>query len=390
MSLEAPLLKKRYRLGRLLGAGGQGRTYIAYDTAHSDQEVVVKQLTLGEGASWKKFDLYEREVKVLQELSHHGIPSFVDHFESEPPGSFYIVMSRAPGRTLKEIGRFDEPGLRSIMIRTLGILAYLHSRKPPVIHRDVKPANLLRTEDGAVSLVDFGGVRAALREGGGSTVVGTFGYMAPEQLHGEATSATDVFGLGATIVALAGGIEPEKVPRRGLRMDLRKHLPGLSRPLIDLLERMTEPDPDKRPRSAKDVLRLLTPATVAAPGAGTASPNQSTSTSEIATVDKSESEELLHLDLPEPARTMIGILLTIVGFAGGFSLWIIHRALLPILFTVVSAFVGTNGRTKLRSFRNGSDKALTGARSGFRRLRSAHKKRPPKQLPPASSKTTQP
>ena len=110
------------------------------------------------------------------------------------------------------------------MSRVLDILVYLHGRSPPVIHRDLKPANILRAPDGTVSLVDFGGVTGALREEGGSTVVGTYGYMAPEQLHGAAGPATDlVRALGATIVSLAGGVEPEKVARKGLRMDLDRH-----------------------------------------------------------------------------------------------------------------------------------------------------------------------
>src|SRR6185436_19298534 len=92
---------------------------------------------------------------------------------------------------------------------------------------------------------------------GGSTIVGTFGYMAPEQLHGQATSATDIYALGATIVALAGGIEPEDVPRKGLKMDLAKHLPSLDTDLRDVLIAMTDPDPDKRPQRARDVVSLL-------------------------------------------------------------------------------------------------------------------------------------
>jgi hypothetical protein len=88
-------------------------------------------------------------------------------------------------------------------------------------------------------------------------MVGTFGYMAPEQLHGQVTPATDLYALGATIVALAGGIEPEDVPRKGLRMDLAKHLPAMDPALRGVLVAMTDPDPDKRPQRARDVVALL-------------------------------------------------------------------------------------------------------------------------------------
>jgi serine/threonine protein kinase len=111
--------------------------------------------------------------------------------------------------------------------------------------------------DGKISLVDFGGVLDASREQGGSTIVGTYGYMAPEQLHGQVTAATDIYALGATIVAIAGGIEPENVPRKGLRMDLDRHLPSLDAGLRAALTAMTDPDPDKRPQRARDVVALL-------------------------------------------------------------------------------------------------------------------------------------
>jgi serine/threonine protein kinase len=374
MEFDGPLLKERYRLGPKLGTGGQGSTFLAHDTGDSDREVVVKQLRLGEGGSWKRFDLFEREARVLQQLEHRGIPKFIDHFEGEA-GKFYLVMARAPGRTLKDIGRFDEDDLRSILVRALGILAYLHNLKPPVIHRDVKPANLLRTDDGRLTLVDFGGVREALRESGGSTVVGTFGYMAPEQLHGQATPATDIYALGATIVALAGGIEPEDVPRRGLRMDLQKHLPRMSKPFVAMLEQMTLPDPEKRPQSAKEVLKLL-PQTRAL--ARTKSPDKTTTPPTAST-----SEELLELDLPGPLRVLVGLMLRIVGFGGNLALMLVQRLALPIVFTVISAFLSADSKKKLSSVRDGTNKALTGARTGFKRLQRGAGRR--RALPPKAT-----
>ena len=126
------------------------------------------------------------------------------------------------------------------------------------MHRDIKPSNIVRAPDGRCSLVDFGGVLDAARDKGGSTMVGTFGYMAPEQLHGQAMPATDIYALGATIVALAGGIEPEDVPRKGLRMDLER-APALarSRRFARALVAMTDPDPDQRPQRAREVVALL-------------------------------------------------------------------------------------------------------------------------------------
>jgi serine/threonine protein kinase len=199
---------------------------------------------------------------VLSTLRHPGVPRHIASFE-EPPGTFNLVMQHMRGENLRELTarrRLSELELRDVLVRTLEILDHLHSRAPAVVHRDIKPSNLVRAPDGKIALVDFGGVLDAAREKGGSTMVGTFGYMAPEQLHGQAMPATDLYALGATIVALAGGVEPEDVPRKGLRMDLARHLPAMDPSLRAALESMTEPDPDRRPQRARDVIAILSKA----------------------------------------------------------------------------------------------------------------------------------
>ncbi|MBZ0235258.1 MAG: serine/threonine protein kinase [Deltaproteobacteria bacterium] len=252
---EGPLLGGRWRLGPRLGKGAQAETYLATEVARR-QEVVVKRVRLGAG--WKSFELHEREAKVLGQLRHAGVPRLHAALE-EPPGMFNLVMQRMPGDNLRDLTkrrRLSENELRDVLIRGLEILDYLATRSPPVVHRDIKPANLVRDTDGTLSLVDFGGV-ADVGEGAGSTLVGTYGYMAPEQLHGQATPATDLYALGATIVALAGGVEPEDVPRKGLKMDLARHLPSMPAGFRKVLEAMTEPDPEKRPQRPRAVVAAI-------------------------------------------------------------------------------------------------------------------------------------
>src|SRR5688572_24937036 len=260
MAFDGPLIGGRYRLGPKLGKGSQGEIFLALDTKAKGaeaREVVVKRLT--PRGTWKSFELFEREAKVLSQLRHPGVPRHLATLE-EPPGTFNLVMQRVPGENLRELSarrRLSLLELRDVLIRALEILDYLHTRSPVVVHRDLKPSNIVRAPDGRLALVDFGGVLDAAREQGGSTIVGTFGYMAPEQLHGQATPATDIYALGATIVALAGGVEPEDVPRKGLRMDLAKHLPHVDAGLRAALIAMTDPEPDKRPQRARDVVALL-------------------------------------------------------------------------------------------------------------------------------------
>ena len=260
MAFDGPLIGGRYRLGPRLGKGSQGEIHIARDDkakGAEDREVIVKRLM--PRGTWKSFELFEREAKVLSQLRHTGVPRHIATIE-EPPGTFNLVMQRAPGDNLRDLvarRRLSQLELRDVLIRCLEILDYLHTRTPAVVHRDLKPSNIMRGPDGKISLVDFGGVLDAARDRGGSTIVGTYGYMAPEQLHGQVTSATDIYALGATIVALAGGTEPEDVPRKGLRMDLDRHLPSLDPGFRAALTAMTDPDPDKRPQRARDVVALL-------------------------------------------------------------------------------------------------------------------------------------
>jgi|JI10StandDraft_1071094.scaffolds.fasta_scaffold13530_11 serine/threonine protein kinase len=324
---DGPLLGGRWRVSEPIGRGSQGQTFLAVEVARR-QEVVIKRVKLGAG--WKSFELHERETKVLGQLRHAGIPRLHAAFE-EPPGVFNLVMQRMPGRDLRALvgrERLSELELKDILIRALEILDYLATRTPPVVHRDVKPSNLVRDRDGTLALVDFGGV-ADSASSGGSTLVGTYGYMAPEQLHGQCTPATDLYSLGATIVALAGGVEPEDVPRKGLRMDLERHLPAMSPVLRSALAAMVEPDPDDRPARPRDVLALLAKAPMPAP-----LPPSAASVALTAPGPRSLARPIFG-EVPEPLRAALRLALLGVAVGGWLSL--------AILAVTVQAFGGVAG-----------------------------------------------
>ncbi|MFZ6177364.1 serine/threonine-protein kinase [Nannocystis pusilla] len=248
---------QRYQIMEPLGAGAQGRTFRAIDR-RTGAAVAVKVLHLRSlGGDWKPFDLFERECQALESLSHPGIPRYVDRYTSETSGDFFLVMELVEGTPLSQrLGRPGDPAeLLRWLTAVLEILEYLHGRQPPVIHRDIKPSNLILRPDGRLCLIDFGGVRLAVRPDGGSTMIGTFGYMAPEQLHGEATPATDIYALGATIAALATGLPADQLPRKGLQIDVERCVaPGRLR---DVLSAMLEPDPTRRLASAAAVRAAL-------------------------------------------------------------------------------------------------------------------------------------
>jgi len=192
--LPEEVVGEGYRILGVLGTGGIATTYLAED-AHG-RKVALKQLYLWRRHDWKVFELFEREAKVLAQLAHPGIPRFIDFFQADTPEGrcFYLAQELVTGRTLKawvDSGWHPtEPFVRDVAGQLLGILEYLHGLRPPVIHRDIKPANVIWRGDGTLALVDFGSVRETDRErDDGSTIVGTFGFMAPEQFRGHAVLA---------------------------------------------------------------------------------------------------------------------------------------------------------------------------------------------------------
>jgi competence protein ComGC len=231
-----------------LGRGSQGETFDATDTREG-RAVAIKRFDVRGAQAWKDVELAEREARVLQSLSHPKLPGYIDHFESD--GALYLVMEKIEGESLASLHArgvaLNEQDIVRLLTDASDVLDYLRGRAPPVIHRDLKPGNVIRRPDGSFAFVDFGAVRDKLRPRGGSTVVGTFGYMAPEQFQGRALPASDVYAIGATAVAMLTGREPEDLPHRGLAIDVRSALRGLATPsLIEVLERMLTPDPENR------------------------------------------------------------------------------------------------------------------------------------------------
>jgi serine/threonine protein kinase len=252
-----------YDILGILGEGGSGVTYRALNT-QTQELVALKALSLHQIDDWKAIELFEREAKVLGSLNRDGIPKYLDYFTTDLDGDryFYIVQELAPGKNLLEWmrsgWRVTEAELKTIIIQILEILIYLHQRHPPIVHRDLKPSNILKTEDSKIFLVDFGAVQQTYHDTfmRGSTVVGTYGYMAPEQFRGQAVPATDLYGLGATILHLLTHRSPAEIPLDGLRLNFRDRL-QVSSSFADWLERMLEPDIGNRFSSATKALEVL-------------------------------------------------------------------------------------------------------------------------------------
>jgi hypothetical protein len=252
-----------YQIVGVLGEGGSGTTYHACIVG-TETSVALKQLSLKQMDDWKSIDLFEREAKILSQLNHPAIPKYIDYFTIDTPTDrhFYIAQALAPGKTLSDWSesgvRYTEAEIVDIASQILAILSYLQTLTPPVIHRDIKPSNILRTANRQISLVDFGAVRQAYHDTflRGSTVVGTFGYMAPEQFRAQAMPATDLYGLGATILNLLTHRSPAELTQSNLKLNFRDKI-QVSPAFADWLERILEPDPIDRFDSATTALTAL-------------------------------------------------------------------------------------------------------------------------------------
>ncbi|MDZ8027189.1 MAG: bifunctional serine/threonine-protein kinase/formylglycine-generating enzyme family protein [Nostoc sp. DedQUE11] len=203
------LLGNRYRVLKLLGEGGFGRTYTAEDTARFDDVCVIKQFfpqVQGTAALTKATELFKQEAKRLYELgeNHSQIPRLLAYFEQG--ASLYLVQEFIQGQTLlKELQQqaFNEEEIRELLADLLPVLQFIHDRN--VIHRDIKPENIMRRQsDRHLILIDFGGAKQVTQTSLARQATGiyTVGYAPSEQMAGFATPLSDLYALGATCARL--------------------------------------------------------------------------------------------------------------------------------------------------------------------------------------------
>jgi len=252
---QGEIIRNRYQVVTTIGTGGMATTYAAVDLSNS-QRVALKVLSLEHTDDWKTIELFEREAKVLANLHHPFIPRYLDYFELDYAGDnapaypsdrrFYLVQELVEGESLAALvarsWQLDEADVKDIAKQILDILVYLHSLSPPVIHRDIKPQNIIRDSHGKIYLVDFGAVQAVYRNtiSVGGTFVGTLGYMSPEQLRGRVVTASDLYSLGCSLVFLLTGKLPTDLPQKRMKLDFRDQT-DISTHFADWLEKLIEP-----------------------------------------------------------------------------------------------------------------------------------------------------
>ncbi|HEY7346893.1 MAG TPA: protein kinase [Ktedonobacterales bacterium] len=251
------LLRRRYRLLAQIGKGGFGAVYQAEDTELGARKVAVKEMSqrgLTPEELQEATQAFRNEALLLAGLTHPNLPRIYEQFSED--GRWYLVMDFIEGETLEaRLSRM--PGGRLLVQETLKIglqlctvLGYLHTRQPPIIFRDLKPANIMITPGGDIALIDFGIARHFKPGQTRDTVAfGSAGFAAPEQ-YGKAqtTTQSDIYSLGATLHQLLSGSDPSNSPFLFAPLHLAE-----PEGLEALIMRMLEADQAKRPRDVHTI-----------------------------------------------------------------------------------------------------------------------------------------
>ena len=258
-----------YTIQSQVGRGAFGVTFRAQREA-DQRSVILKLLRWDRLKDWKAVELFEREARVLKQLSHPNVPEYLDYFSlgsASKPEGYVLVQAFVPGRSLRnamlEKEKFSNDEMYAWFKQILEVLHYLHSLNPPVIHRDISPKNIMLTPAGQAYLIDFGTVQDVVRrtESIASTSAGTYGYSPAEQFMGRSLPASDLYGLAMTYIALSTGREPDELPHQGLKIDVSKTFASMrvDARLLLLLEQMTIVDPEDRLKDASIALERLSP-----------------------------------------------------------------------------------------------------------------------------------
>jgi serine/threonine protein kinase, bacterial len=248
---------RQYQVLKPLGQGGMGTTYLAWN---GRQMLVLKEMNAEVASHAKAQELFEREAKVLQGLHHSGIPRYYDFFYEA--GRRYLAMELIHGQDLERyiIDRGPVTMTQAIgwMLQFCDILTYIHGQQPPLIHRDVKPANLLVSNvEKQIYLLDFGAVKESGSIGG--TRIGAPDYMAPEQNQGRPVTQSDLYAVGPTLIFLLTGRNPGQfltMTPSGFRFAIES-VPTISAELRWVIERVTSERVGDRYPQAADLAAAL-------------------------------------------------------------------------------------------------------------------------------------
>lgn len=247
----------KYKILNQIGHGGMSTVYLAMNE-RANKQWAIKEV--------KKEGVYDFEVvrqsliveiEMLKKLNHPYLPSIVDVIDQEE--NFLIVMDYIEGNTLLQLLKEYGPQQKEYVIewgkQLCEVLGYLHSRKPGIIYRDLKPANIMLKPDGTITLIDFGTAREYKADNvQDTTCLGTHGYAAPEQFGGmgQTDARTDIYCLGMTLYHLLTGHNPSEPPYE--LKDIRMIRPDVPEGIVKIIYKCTQKNPQERYQSSEELL----------------------------------------------------------------------------------------------------------------------------------------
>lgn len=254
------LIDGKYKILNEVGHGGMSVVYLAMNEKANKQWAIKEVRKDGV----RDFEVVKQslvaETDMLKKLNHPNLPDIVDVIDDED--RFLIVMDYIEGNSLKmalqEYGAQSQKNVIKWAKQLCDVLGYLHSQQPPIIYRDMKPANIMLKPDGNVVLIDFGTAREFKEKNiADTTCLGTMGYAAPEQFGGmgQTDARTDIYCLGATMYHLVTGKNPCEPPYE-IR-PIREIDPSLSAGLERIINKCTQPNPQNRYQSAAELMYAL-------------------------------------------------------------------------------------------------------------------------------------
>lgn len=254
------IIDGKYKILNVIGKGGMSVVYLAMNE-RANKQWAIKEVRK-DGV--QNFEVVKQnlivETDLLKRLNHPHLPSIIDVIDGD--GTFLIVMDYIEGnplsKAIKNSGAQNQDDVIEWSKQLCDVLGYLHSRKPPIIYRDMKPSNVMLKPDGNVMLIDFGTAREFKSTSvADTTCLGTQGYAAPEQFggHGQTDARTDIYCLGATMYHLITGHNPALPPYE--MYPIRQWNPMLSSGLEEIILKCTQKNPDDRYQSCAELLYAL-------------------------------------------------------------------------------------------------------------------------------------
>lgn len=258
MPEKGTIICQKYQVIGLLGKGGMSKVYLVRDLK-LDKKWAVKEI-LRQPEGWKnRFFIQSAmsEVNVMKKLDHPALPRIVDILEEK--SAVYVVMDYVEGENLAVLLKKEGCIEQKVVIRwakeLCDVLLYLHGQNPPVIYRDMKPANIIIDLNGKVKLIDFGIAREYRKDEEDETVnLGTRGYAAPEQFKEgcREDERTDIYSLGVTMHQLLTGLNPSELDFSFL--PVRKRKPELSLGIEYIVQKCVKENPKERYQNCKELL----------------------------------------------------------------------------------------------------------------------------------------